>query len=431
MPILLEVNPMPVLPTTIPDLTQCDTDSNNLDGLSTFNLTVQNASINALNTPTANYSINYFTSLAAATAGTSSIVGVTAFNNGSNPQTIWVVVKNTITGCKTIGTFKLIVNVPLALTAPTPLRACDDDASPNDLHTTFDLTVKNDEITGITGSTGYTINYYHSTVGNVLPLPYNGVIPATYQLVNPTAYVNNGPLPAVETLAVEVIDNATGCKNYITLTIRVLPIPTPRTTGIPNIPAVCETTAHSGIATGVNLTASATYIMNNDPNVTLHYFTQSPTDSDILNHTHEIMTPNNATIGTPQTTTPLAIDLVQYVYVAVTSNQFIDSQTVPCYKVVPLGFIVNPLPVLTPNLVYQICEGGTTGVAVFDLTSMQTSLSADVTNVTTPVSTYTYTYYTDAAHANQISAADVVAFTNTSNPQTIYVQMTNTTESSM
>ena len=145
--------------------------------------------------------------------------------------------------------------------------------------------------------------------------------------------------------------------------------------------------------------------MNNDPNVTLHYFTQYPPDSDILTHNHEIMTPNNATIGDPLlAVSPIAIDLVQYIYVAVTSNTFIDSQTVPCYKVVPLGFIVNPLPVVASNVVYQICEGGTTGVAIFDLTSQVANLSAGATNVTTPASTYTFTYYTDLAHINQISA---------------------------
>ena len=56
-------------------------------------------------------------------------------------QKIWVRVEDNNTGCYNIGSFDIIINIPLLLTTPTPLSVCDDDANPNNQFHSFDLTV--------------------------------------------------------------------------------------------------------------------------------------------------------------------------------------------------------------------------------------------------------------------------------------------------
>jgi gliding motility-associated-like protein len=93
------------------------------------------------------------------------------------------------------------------------------------------------------------------------------------------------------------------------------------------------------------------------------------------------------------------------------------------------GYIVNPLPVVdivgTANS-YQICEADATGVndgfEVFDLTSLTSDLLEG--NSTVPASTYSVAFYAGPGATNPIATPS--AYTNTSNPQTIFVVVTNT-----
>ncbi|MEC4051118.1 T9SS type B sorting domain-containing protein, partial [Flavobacterium sp. SUN046] len=417
MQVELNVDPSPVMP-TLPTMAMCDYDNNNQNGCFTFDLTTQSAAILAAQAP-GSYTVSYYLTQADAShspMGTFPIVNASSYYTCTG-QIIWVRVENNTTHCFAVGSFALTVNAPIVLVTPAPLKVCDNDTAPNDLHTTFDLTLENDSITGVVGSTGFTVNYYNHFV---LPMPVNGVVlpPATL-ITNPATYVNFQN--SVETLLVEVINNATGCKGYTTLTIRVLPVPTPNTNPT-TLPAECETTTGSGVAV-FNLTTNANYIMNNDPNVVLHYY---PTHADMVAHTNEIMTPATATVGDP-TIAGTTINQVQYVYIAVTSNIFIDSDGYNCYVEVKQGFIVNPLPVVASIPNYQICQDLATnnGIATFDLTSQITALL--VGNSTTPVSTYSVAFYT----TNPPTAASLItnptAYINTASPnsQTIYVVVTN------
>jgi large repetitive protein len=146
----LNVNPSPIIPVDLPNLTLCDQDGNPQSGTTAFDLTQQNAIILAAQPAgLGSYTIRYFTTEANAQNNTAAIVNTTSFINGPNPQTIWYRVSNNTSNCFSIGTFQLIVNTPLALTTPTPLAQCNPD---NDNFMEFDLTTKDAEITqGLTG----------------------------------------------------------------------------------------------------------------------------------------------------------------------------------------------------------------------------------------------------------------------------------------
>ncbi|MEI2421278.1 hypothetical protein V6O07_13475, partial [Arthrospira platensis SPKY2] len=121
----------------LPNLSLCDEDNNPFDGRTRFNLSqqtplVQNAQINP-----GTYTVRYFVSEQNATDNVSAIVNITNFQNTVNPQTIWVRVEHTATGCFTLGSFTLNVNAPITPVVATPLAQCDE-ALPNNFFTSFD-----------------------------------------------------------------------------------------------------------------------------------------------------------------------------------------------------------------------------------------------------------------------------------------------------
>jgi valyl-tRNA synthetase len=408
IPIQLKVNQSPRMP-NLNDLTYCDEDSNNQNATTTVNLAQQTPLILAAQTvlPTSNYTVTYYTSLSDAQQQINNIINTTTFT-GTN-QTIWVVIEHNITGCTEIGQFDLIINIPLAISPPPALSLCDDDAQPNNTFTTFDLTVRDIIIT--TGLPGYTVTYYPT---------YANALAHTNAITNPTAYVNTQS--AVQTLGV-MVTSPDGCRSYTTMDIRVLPVPTPNTTNIPILTPQCEDAIGSG-QQFFDLTVNQTYILNNDPNVTPHYF-HTLADATAVPPVNEIINPVLAYVGDASlgTQVPRPVNQVQYIYIAVTSNLFTEYTGQNCYTIVSQPFIVNPLPIANAIGEQQICEEdpvSNNGIEVFNLTSYTSLILAG--NNTTPASTYVVSFYQDAGLT--IPITNPSAYTNLTNPQTIYVSVT-------
>ncbi|QEE51265.1 hypothetical protein FUA48_17350 [Flavobacterium alkalisoli] len=81
------------------------------------------------------------------------------------------------------------------------------------------------------------------------------------------------------TLTVEVITLA-GCKSYTTMTIKVLPLPTPNTT--PDALVLCDDNNAGDGQEEFDLTQAAADIMDNEPNLILSYhLTYDDADQDI------------------------------------------------------------------------------------------------------------------------------------------------------
>ncbi len=193
------------------NLSICDTDSNPYNGSTFINLDVQTPLVLAQQPLSAsNYSVTYYTSMSNAEAGTAPILNSSAFL-ATNEQTIWVRCESIYTGCYYVGSFSVVINIPLQVTTPTPLNKCDNDSFPNDQYSNFDLTVKIPDI--LQGAVGCVVNFYPS---------FANALANTNQISTPTNYVNIAP--AVQTLGVKVTTSS-GCISYTTLNIRVLPIP--------------------------------------------------------------------------------------------------------------------------------------------------------------------------------------------------------------
>ena len=397
LPIELNADPSPIAPINLDPIIICDQDSNPQDARTAVDLTQQAAAVLAQQPLVgSNYTVTYYPSLPLAQGGAFPIIPATNYI-GSNLDTIWVRVENNTTNCYTIGSFQLEINSPLLLTTPTPLSVCDVDANANDQHHAFDLTVKD---TQINQGTGYAVTYYPSLLD--AQNNTNAISPA-----DALGYINIPP--AVQTLGV-VVTTPAGCQSITTLDIRVLPIPTPNTNPTPLAPK-CDDTNPGDMMEVFDLTANAAYIMNGDPNLTLHYF---PSQADAIANTNEILNPTTALVGTN-------------VWIRVENNR-VDYLGNNCYVLVEQPLTVNPLPRIDQPLTpYRACDDNADGISVFDLTNPLLAPIILGTATTNQLPTdFTISYYLTQADATAGNAPLPNSYTNvTPNAQTIYIRVVN------
>ncbi|UPQ78562.1 T9SS type B sorting domain-containing protein [Flavobacterium azooxidireducens] len=393
----LVVNPSPEVPTNLPDIVQCDTDGNQQNGFSTFDLSVQTPIILAAQSGAASdYQVAYFTSQADAIGGTSAIANITTYQNTSNPQTIWVRVTDIATGCFHTGSFNLIVNLPLALTIPDPISLCDE-ALPNNQFTVFDLTIRNNAITNNLG--GYTVTYYPS---------YQNALDNVNAIQDPTAYTN--AVAAVQTLGVKVT-SAAGCSSFTTLTIRVIPRPEPLFDPAP-IEECDDNNPGDGLE-NFDLTQRAIYILNG-ASLTEFSLTYFESYADAETETNPIPVPTSYDSTNPNT---------QTIYVRVTRIPT-NPMEPRCYEIVELQLIVNPLPdIVSPVNLYQ-CVAIDQPILPFTLSLA----NEDVLGANQTEADFSVTYYASQAHADAGSPQLPNTYPSTSvqgTPETIYVRVEN------
>ncbi|MDD2985128.1 PKD-like domain-containing protein, partial [Flavobacterium sp.] len=391
--ISLVVNPRPEMP-TLDNLTLCDTDNNTQNGLSRFDLTVQTPVILAAQPQGASaYQVRYYTTEQNAVDNIAWIANPASYANTSNPQTIWVRVTDLATGCFETGSFELIVDIPLALTFPTPLSLCDESL-PNDGFTLFDLTIRDNDITQ--GLGGYTVTYYPN---------YQNALDDINAIQNPQTYTN--AIVTVQTLGVRVTSPA-GCHSYTTLTIRVLPLPEPRT--MPEALEACDDNNPGDGIEVFDLTLRANYILNG-ASLTEFALTYYENESDANAAINEILDPANYSNTTPNT---------QTIWVRVTRIPGVNEPS--CYQLVELQLIVNPLPIIaeSPIAFYQ-CEP----IDDFAMAFVLSTMNPRVLGTTQAAADYTVSYYLTAADALAGTPSLPNVYTNISSPQTIYVRVVN------
>jgi gliding motility-associated-like protein len=390
--IQLIVHPSPIMP-TLDNLVICDT---NYDGHAYFNFSQQSQLIWAANTmPEAQLPIRYYTTALNAANGTSAIVTTNSYYNATNPQTIWVVVRDIVTGCSATTTFDLIVNLPVNVSGQDNELTLCDDGLPNDQFATFDLTVMYNQIAGTSGAT---LTYYPSITD-----AQNG----TNEITTPTAYANVDTSPAVQTLGV-VVTSVDGCEIITTLTIRVEPLPTPNQGPYLAI-EVCDDD-QTMIGTELfDLTINQTTIQDGYPNLTFTYYAnQDDYDDGIV-----ILDPT-AYEG-PTSTIVIAVQ-----------NDRVDFFGENCVVLVYQPIQVNPLPVVA-DTTYVLCDDDTDGFATFDLQKIN-YLEALLGTTQSPAD-FTVTYYDTQANAEATTTTGLLPnmYTNTTNPEVIYPRVINNT----
>ena len=376
--LVLVVNPTPQLLDPTP-LEVCDDDT---DEFAQFNLTINEGEfLNGI--ADSDVDISYYETQADAQAETFEIATPTDYTNLSNPQTVWIRVAYNATGCEKLISLELIVNPLPVLVTPSPLRLCDDNA-PGDEQEAFTLEDRETEI--LNGQTGLDFSY-HLTA---LDAETN-----SSSLTSPYTNISNP-----QTIFVRVSNPVTGCFDLTTLTLEVLPIPSPQTPVDMN---ECDDNATGDGQEVFDLTTNEAFILNGELGVTPTYY---ETLADAEADTNPIQFPENYT----NTDIP-----VQTIYVRVTND------TTDCFTIINFDVIVDPLPEANPVPTLIACELNTDGIYAFDL-----EVQSDEIRGTQSATEYDVTYYESLADATLAVNSLTSPYLNTSNPQTIYVNVTNT-----
>lgn len=188
--ITLKVNPLPAVVSA--NLVQCDPGFNP-DGITLFNLAEANSELTN-NNP--NLTVEFFFNGNPINPN---------YTNISNPQLIQAVVKNTVTGCSSLSTVNLSVNLVNPIVTIPPV--CDDEAS-EDGFAPFNLSTSDLVLTAT-----QTVSYYE-TLENAL-LEEN-------EILNPTSYVN---LTEYNSTIYFRIEEENSCNGIGTLDLKVNRLP--------------------------------------------------------------------------------------------------------------------------------------------------------------------------------------------------------------
>jgi gliding motility-associated-like protein len=388
----LEVRPAPQVPVQT-DITICDDqDSNSQDNHAWFNLDQKTQGIrDALGDAT--LIVHYFTTEAAANTGSPRITTPEHYW-GTGEQVIWVRVEDAQSGCYSITSFTLHLNLPLTLATNLLWSKCNEDL-PNDGKAEFNLRDKENDILGPFGvGQGYIVAYYTDAAHN-------------NPIADPEHFTNT---ENAQTVFV-VVTSPQGCVSTGSLTLRVLALPQPNMTPQPLVK--CDDNGNNDHQEEFDLTDAADDIRANDPSLVLSYYPSHP-DADAK--THEI------TLAQAQA----YVSGNDTLYVRV-EGPAVDSNGDHCYQVVPLILTVNGLPVLGDPAdgtiePFAYCDRDipTTGVHTFILSD-----HTDKILIGLDASDYTVTFFEDRPKAVIGTQALPNLYTNTINPEPIWVRVVN------
>ncbi|NBC04734.1 MAG: T9SS type B sorting domain-containing protein, partial [Bacteroidetes bacterium] len=358
-PLELIITPSPEID-NLQDLSQCDDGDNN--GFAPFDLT-QNTSAAIGGQDDTDLNITYHLSQSDAQDNINPIAVPSNFINSINPQTIYVRLENTETGCfdtfsgtqDTTNSFTISVEPQPQIFEPSPLAVCDDDDNQDPFpQVAFNLTQKESEMIGQPNvPDNLSFSYYESQAD----LDNNNPI------TSPEDFTNT--LAPPQTIIVEVSDTATenNCTSTTTLSIDVLPLPSPSETDADALRLTqCDDDRDGVAALPFDLSLSGQLIGESE-NVDISYYT-SENEAEAGEDQGRITNPQ-AYVNEPA----LNIDdadgnptNIQIIYTRVESGV----QGNDCFVIVPFELQVEPNPVLHPQgnpFGYTLCEDGDTGRA--------------------------------------------------------------------
>lgn len=297
------------------DLEVCDDDN---DGFSQFDLSILDVEVLG-GQSSVDYTVTYHETQSDAENDVNAI-SLSYFNIVANTQTIFVRLEENSSAIADTTTVNLIVNPSPIPVQPTSLDLCNDFDTPDDEITMFDLTVKDFEIIG--SNPDRSVAYYET---------YSDATAQTNVILNSTPYTN---ITNPQTLYVAVTDINTGCIGFTTLTIRVLPIPSPTPSELlPDLTLCYETNA--GDNTEVfDLTENELLIINGEAGQSVTYYIN---ENDAFSASNSISNPTQFT----NTTSP------QTIYAKVENN------ATGCFAVVNFDIIVNSSPEIDLGLTEQ------------------------------------------------------------------------------
>ncbi|MBT8375620.1 MAG: T9SS type B sorting domain-containing protein [Bacteroidia bacterium] len=357
----------------ISDYELCDDQSN--DNIETFDLNTKTNEVEA-SVPPSSYAISYHYSANDAQNNINAIAN--PIQNSINPQTIFVRIEDTSTGCLAYNSFNLVVNQYPIPVDPSLLSVCDDSTA--DGITDIDLSVKDSEITN--GQPNLVVSYH--------PTP-NDALNGTNTLPNP--YTNSSPN---ETVYVRVTNTITGCSSTTTLDISVTDNPVINRED--HYIDACDVD-HNGFAS-FDLTQITADVLQGLTNVTVT-FHETPEDAEA--GINSIPDPSNYSNS---------MENEQIVFIRVEDN------ATGCSTYTPIEIHTNLLLTGTSIRDFTLCDIDNDGTEEFSFASIALVIINGLEDVTVTF------YETENERDNQINAIDPnTPYQAQSNPQTIYIEL--------
>lgn len=380
----LIVSPAPVLSIGTPEFRVCERTA----GRGEFSLTHFTDVILGGTSP---YTIKYYESIADAAANATN--NITANPYMGQTGFIYGLVTDATTGCSTIVTINLVVEVNWVIAIPQPLEACDAD---NDGVATFNLQPVLDQIRlGISSPVTITV---HETPEDASF--GTGVNP----IANVTVYSNILRLTGsrVQTLYIRVSSAATECFSIVPLQLVVNPAPV--------IPAplqdyeICDNGTSDNDGQGIFDLTTYRPVVLNGLSAAQYTVTYYETANDAI--------ANTAAISAPAT----YLSASSVIYIRLTNN------ATGCFDTAPLELIVNPLPVVTQPTPMNLCDVNNPGDEreLFDLTSKINEITGGVNGLNV---TFHNTY--SGAENNTDFVSNPTAFLGTPGVQSVLVRVAN------
>ncbi|MBE9488681.1 MAG: T9SS type B sorting domain-containing protein [Bacteroidetes bacterium] len=387
----IEVQALPIA-NPVTDYQLCDdaVDDDDTNGLATFDLqTKVNEVLGAQ--LAVDFEVKFYLSQATTDAGVAGTEITTLIQNTTNPQVVFARIDNRLnTDCYATTTFNLVVH-PLPMVTPiVEIKQCDDDT---DGISDFNLTEANVLI-----STDYlnkTFTYY------LTQAEADGGLLAN-QIANFINYPNPTPLNSEVYARVETVNRC-----YRTARIDLV-------VGATQIPAafnlayetcddkIVDNDNTNGIASFdfSDATAQVEALFPLGQNLTITYYT---TQADALAETNAIADISDHRNEASATT--------QNIYVRVDNNVVNACLGLGHH----ITLTVNPQPLANPITDYVLCSDN--DQAVFDLTARY----AEALGTQTAAILISY-HESEQDAINNVPIANAAAYTNTSNPQTIYIR---------
>ncbi len=305
-----------------------------------------------------------------------------SYINSINPQIIYARLEDSSNGNFDTTSFEIYAIPAPTIFEPTPLEYCDPD---NDGFGEFALTDADLEVTGGIPQGNLVVTYHYlesDAVSGVLPLA--------------SPYLND--VPFQQTVFVRLLDQSTGCFSITTLSLIVHL--SPETISVSDLTVVDED--GDGFTT-FDLTSKIPEILNGQTDIDVTFYeSQADAESNVfmIANTSAYLNTSN-----PQTIFYRMEDLINSCY------------AINSFNLVAVDALIDE----EPDDIF-IDEGDNDGFAVFDLTVNEAQMLGDQ-NPAIAFFTYHTTFEDSDNGVNSI--ATPTAYLNNTNPQTIYVRLTN------
>lgn len=367
------VNPAPESTAPSPILI-CSNDQNNV-----FSVNLQDVIPEIIGTAT-NRNVSFYESQGNANSGTNPILNPTAYN--AQNTTVFVRIENTDTGCYSTEILPITINTIPVISEISDFNLCENNT---DNIGEFLLSLKDDEI--LNGQTGKQVLYF---------LNENDALSGNNSIDKNSNFENTSNPQQLYIRVQNITDNT--CFAIDTLLLQV------GTNPVFNEPMdifACDDGSNDTFVT-IDLNEKINEItQGNTEDLQITFY---PTVEDLQAATNPITTNNYTNVTNPQD-----------VFVEISNGNICNSTT---------SFTINviPVPTVTPITPFEDCDSDYDGRIIWNLTDAEVNIQ-DIRLENIEV-VYFETMQDSENNTNPITNPE--NFTNTSNPQTVYVRVTNT-----